>query len=533
MRIRIILPSFLISCLLGNPVALAQQLLSLQDLDALVRRHIIADVSGKFHQRGWLAGIEERQSMVMGEVSSETLNNVAVRNLFQASLTEVVRYDDASQDLLNDLINELAQYGSGSIRGNERNTAIYALNLEFDLRQYFFLDYYFADLEFWDIKNSAGSRMIIDGWVLTRIGYLSVLIITSLLSAFLFWESYRLQAGWTLAMNARQSGRPLKGLATLEKLHWYSGLPSVVKLKQQLLMQAGRNAMNEMETAISQCKNQSDEKCIYELLAKVDDVIMQLEDNDLFRLSLQNRRDTVTSTMRCPLQVELVGGPWGTLKLTREESLLLGRAASSNIVVCHERVSKEQLEVIYQNNGFAILDLTSSNGTLVNGLLLEPSRPWAIPEQGEKVAMGGTKNPEQGGSCRYLFQTTQEQPRSLLIGVDPDLRRHPQLETGVSLWKSFEQDARVFHLMIRGKVQLTANEYKPVILSKMDVSEACVMLEPTDSGYNLVPTGDIVVKINKARIRQSTPLLADAVFEAGDLTCKLVIAKTNESGDVA
>ena len=255
MRIRIILPGFLISCLLGNPVALAQQLLSLQDLDALVRRHIIADVSGKFHQRGWLAGIEEGQSIVMGEVSSETLNNVAVRNLFQASLKEkgVVRYDDASQDLLNDLINDLAQYGRSSILGDERNTAIYALNLEFDLHRYFFWNYYFADLEFLDIENSQGPRMIIDGWVATRITYVAVLILMSALSAFLFWQSYRLQAGWTLAMNARQSGRPLKGLATLEKLHGlHSGWPSVVKLKQQLQEQVNNanRAFNEALAAI-------------------------------------------------------------------------------------------------------------------------------------------------------------------------------------------------------------------------------------------------------------------------------------------
>ena len=640
MRIRIILPGLLISCLLGNPVAVAQQL-SLEDLDARVLRHIIADFSGNFQSRGWLASIEAGEGIGIGEVSSATLNPDAVVDLIQSTLENgVVRNDAAGEARLRELINNMAQYGQSSNLGNERNIARYELNLEFELNRYFFWNRYFGNLEFSDSSTGTDRQMPINGWAVTRITYVTVLILMSALAAGLLWQSYRLQTGWTLAMHARESGRPLQGLATVEELHsLHSGWPSLVKLKQQLQEQvnhanlafnqalaairdgqiemagnhlkqsldhnkeheqaqdhlrrlddigqawslmreadslkqenpdqaitlyararklnpdlapqlAARKAMVEMETAIGQFNNEGlesnekfinekltgvsgQDKDIYELVAELDDAIMQLEDNDPSRLSLQNRRDAVTSAMQCPPQVELEG-PWGKLKLTRVESLLLGRAVGkssgpdgNDIAVRHRRVSRRQLEIICQNNGFAMQDLGSSNGTLVNGLSLEPDRFLVIPEQGGMVAMGGRKNPVERGTCRYLLQTTQHQPCSLLIGIDPNLRRNPEVETGIDLWTSLERDARIFHLMIRGKVQLTTNPDKPVVVSKEDVSEACVMLEPTARGYNLVPTGDIAVKINQARIRQSTPLLANAVFEAGGLTCKLVIGKTS------
>jgi hypothetical protein len=77
-----------------------------------------------------------------------------------------------------------------------------------------------------------------------------------------------------------------------------------------------------------------------------------------------------------PLAIPLVKGRAGTFAL----GVTIGRTENNDVVLRHEQVSRFHAYLIAQGAGFALVDADSKNGTRVNGLKLEPTKPQPLPE---------------------------------------------------------------------------------------------------------------------------------------------------------
>lgn len=74
---------------------------------------------------------------------------------------------------------------------------------------------------------------------------------------------------------------------------------------------------------------------------------------------------------------------------TDVERVVIGRSRNSSIVIHDQRVSRVHLLVVPNTTGLLIADLHSANGTLLNGVRVQPNQPvhWSV---GERVIIGST-----------------------------------------------------------------------------------------------------------------------------------------------
>ncbi len=91
---------------------------------------------------------------------------------------------------------------------------------------------------------------------------------------------------------------------------------------------------------------------------------------------------------RMPILTFIGGGQVGRRVLLADDSITLGRADDSTIMINDPAVSRIHMEIAYDpmSNAYTVNDLGSSNGTLVNG---EPTKTWVLNE-GDKIIVGGT-----------------------------------------------------------------------------------------------------------------------------------------------
>ncbi|MDA1195503.1 MAG: FHA domain-containing protein [Planctomycetota bacterium] len=69
------------------------------------------------------------------------------------------------------------------------------------------------------------------------------------------------------------------------------------------------------------------------------------------------------------------------------ETLVIGRAYDCDLPVTADRASRRHAEIRATGEGHEVVDLDSTNGTLVNGAPLEAARSLA---EGDVVDVGGT-----------------------------------------------------------------------------------------------------------------------------------------------
>jgi len=80
-------------------------------------------------------------------------------------------------------------------------------------------------------------------------------------------------------------------------------------------------------------------------------------------------------------------GPGSGTEYTVEQAAILGRLDSNDIPVKDNKASREHAKIYKQGNQFAIVDLNSSNGTLVNGERVTKR----ILKEGDEIGIGLVK----------------------------------------------------------------------------------------------------------------------------------------------
>ncbi len=134
-------------------------------------------------------------------------------------------------------------------------------------------------------------------------------------------------------------------------------------------------------------------------------------------------------------------GGWQVYDLLSENTLI-GRGEDNDLILDHREVSRHHLRIRFQDDVFKIVDLESSNGTRLDGVLLVPQipsplRPGQIVEVGD-FSLVLEKSEERGTRIssemlpyliRYRFgtgtwQTFPLEPGEKLIGRNPDCDFH-------------------------------------------------------------------------------------------------------------
>jgi hypothetical protein len=81
-------------------------------------------------------------------------------------------------------------------------------------------------------------------------------------------------------------------------------------------------------------------------------------------------------------------GPISETQYTLDRPLLkVGRSSNNNLVINDPEISREHARIIFYNNGYAVEDLNSTNGTYVNGNPTEGVTPLA---HGDRIEFGDT-----------------------------------------------------------------------------------------------------------------------------------------------
>ncbi len=108
------------------------------------------------------------------------------------------------------------------------------------------------------------------------------------------------------------------------------------------------------------------------------------------------------------LEVTLPNGQTQEFGLAKA-SIIIGRAATNDITLADTEVSRAHVRLECSEEECVVVDLGSTNGTLVNGLRTQRARLLA----GDKIAIGGSKLLFKGAGSENDFEKTQ-----MHVGVD-------------------------------------------------------------------------------------------------------------------
>ena len=84
------------------------------------------------------------------------------------------------------------------------------------------------------------------------------------------------------------------------------------------------------------------------------------------------------------VRVRIVEGPGSGQNFDFEEAVILGRLPTNDIPVEDAKASREHAKIYKQGAKFSIVDLNSSNGTMVNGMPITKQ----VLEHGDQIAIG-------------------------------------------------------------------------------------------------------------------------------------------------
>lgn len=110
-------------------------------------------------------------------------------------------------------------------------------------------------------------------------------------------------------------------------------------------------------------------------------------------------------------------GPFGRYELG-SEAVTMGRSSTNTIVIPDSQVSGRHLQIIPQGADYILVDVGSSNGTVLNGMPLRPQTPQAL-RNGDVIIIGTTRLTMElpQGTFQAAAPTFQAAPPPTIQGV--------------------------------------------------------------------------------------------------------------------
>ncbi len=98
-----------------------------------------------------------------------------------------------------------------------------------------------------------------------------------------------------------------------------------------------------------------------------------------------------------------LNGPFGRLSLS-PDALTIGRIASNKLVLNDTKASSRHAEIRPEGNGYAIIDVGSTNGTFVNEQQLRPNEPRQL-QTGDTIRIGDTSFSYESSEAPHIDPT--------------------------------------------------------------------------------------------------------------------------------
>ena len=92
----------------------------------------------------------------------------------------------------------------------------------------------------------------------------------------------------------------------------------------------------------------------------------------------------ISSGSRSTLKITFENGPIAEQSCLLNNGMTIGRSEGNSIMIADQTVSGSHAKIVFENGTFQIIDLNSTNGTLVNGEKVSK----VIVKQNDKIQFG-------------------------------------------------------------------------------------------------------------------------------------------------
>ena len=87
------------------------------------------------------------------------------------------------------------------------------------------------------------------------------------------------------------------------------------------------------------------------------------------------------------LLVSGINTPTCATYLVTKPEFVLGKAESCDAVMpFSEEISREHAKILWNSDGYSIVDMNSTNGTFLNGMMLRPNEPQRL-KSGDRIGI--------------------------------------------------------------------------------------------------------------------------------------------------
>ncbi len=222
------------------------------------------------------------------------------------------------------------------------------------------------------------------------------------------------------------------------------------------------------------------------------------------------------------LHFETADGP--TLLVIGAE-LALGRAANSQVAavgVRHRQVSRvgKQASIRFSDGTFALTDLDSANGTLLDDMPIAPGQTetMAFPAGVCEISLGGGRQPPRKGLCRLRAELIDAASPALRLSLDRSGLEGVDAGDIAVVWPGLDEDMRRTWVLGTGSVILGGGSDCALCLPALTDPAARVSVDRVEGGFALSPVGMAEATLNGTPLGPETSVNDGDILELGGIS---------------
>ena len=186
----------------------------------------------------------------------------------------------------------------------------------------------------------------------------------------------------------------------------------------------------------------------YQAITAVDTALNSIDELAGFAVELDQLNAIREEALRLipALPGSVVGlGELAATTLLTADAVEIGRQSGSNpgdVMLGFKRLSRagKQTRIVRTGNGYAVQDQGSSNGTVVDGRVLESGESAPVGDS-LKLAMGGSRDGGSLGNCQLLLTPAKQSRKSLVMRIDQSSLALLDRAALAEAWPGLDEDA--------------------------------------------------------------------------------------------
>ena len=316
-----------------------------------------------------------------------------------------------------------------------------------------------------------------------------------------------------------------KRLAEAETLN-----PHIQQKINQLREETGQIfRQGDLATNLNKAKEHIDNQRGYAALCCIDEALHDISDLPGFATDidmLNQLRGEASGIIPAASGPMMGQGDLTPVTFITAEDVTLGRQTSSShgdIKLGYKRLSRpgKQTRIFRTAGSYAVQDQNSTNGTVVDGRVLESGASQLITEP-VKLAMGGSKNAGSLGGCQLTLTPAKHSRNSLVLRVDQSSLALLDRTVLTEAWPRLDQDAARSWVLIGESIAVGIYHGKFDLGCQQDSEPVFMLIH--ESHWQITPAKkgpDSGIKIDGVPLLNIAPLAAGSRVEAEGLRFNL------------